>query len=241
MAWRSWGSLSNEGVSLSPGPGAPAGRGGGGPGSSPLNQATRGRRTPRPSPGCLRLLWEVCLGECSPGLLGRGCSSSTIRGGLLAGVGMRSRAGLGRRAPPPPASERTPSQVELGWLPQVFPQKLRRRSGYRPPAHCFSSLWECESPGDSPQLRGWGWGWAGLFWGLLTQVVCAEQGRLTSVPWGPAPHARVSSLHTRTPAPLAVLRGSVGPCIQILFENVVSSCRITAFSSQIPEQLKEGV
>lgn len=115
MAWRSWGSLSNEGVSLSPGPGAPAGRGGGGPGSSPLNQATRGRRTPRPSPGCLRLLWEVCLGECSPGLLGRGCSSSTIRGGLLAGVGMRSRAGLGRRAPPPPASERRPSAGPARW------------------------------------------------------------------------------------------------------------------------------
>lgn len=41
---------------------APAERGGGGPGCSPLNQATHGRRTPRPSPGCLRLLWEVCLG-----------------------------------------------------------------------------------------------------------------------------------------------------------------------------------
>lgn len=61
-------------------------------------------------------------------------------------------------------------------------------------------------------------------------------------PRGPAPRARIPSLHMGAPsAPLAVLQGSVGPCIQILFGNFLSSCRVTAPSSPIPKQLKEGV
>lgn len=60
-------------------------------------------------------------------------------------------------------------------------------------------------------------------------------------PRGLAPRARVPSLHTAPSAPLAVLQGSVGPCVQILFENFLSSCRVTVPSSPIPKQLKEGV
>lgn len=84
----------------------------------------------------------------------------------------------------------------------------------------------------------------------LAQVVCAERGdtpqtvcrHLTHRPLWAGYRCGVSSVRTRAPsAPLAVLKGSVGPYIQILCDTFLSSCRVTAFSSQILKQLKEGL
>lgn len=68
------------------------------------------------------------------------------------------------------------------------------------------------------------------------------QGHLPHGPLGTGSSCRCPSpSHRGSFRPAGCAPGSVGPCIQILFENFLSSCRVTASSSPVPKQLQEGV